>query len=389
MFGVFSLSLVIRILLSPFQGYEVDLSTFSSWFHTAADYGPRIFYEVTKWCDYPPFNVYIFWVFGSLAKVLSIFGKPSLAYVLKLPSNLFDVATAVLIYHYLKGKIDFKSSITTASFYAFNPATIFNTSIWGQFDAIYTFFLVLSLILIINRKPEYSVIAFTMGILSKPQSVALAPLFFYLVSRRKSWKGLITGFLTCAATTLLLLSPFKMSNPLEFLLGIYLKGYGGYPYTSVNAFNLWAFHGFWLPDSGTLLFIDFFTIGWSLFGAITFFSLYHLNKDQGDSHDISILFSAFTILFGFFMLPTRIHERYLFPVFSILTLTMPFLKQSKTIYVVLTLTYLSNLAYILAYLKNGGFVHSLSPIVGIASSVNLITFFYALILMHRYSRAKC
>ena len=32
-----------------------------------------------------------------------------------------------------------------AALYAFNPAVIFNAAVWGQFDAIYTFFLVLSL----------------------------------------------------------------------------------------------------------------------------------------------------------------------------------------------------------------------------------------------------
>ena len=124
---VFLFSLVIRILLSPVQGYSVDLSTFSAWFQTAAEHGPRVFYEATSFSDYPPFNVYIFWIFGSLAKSLSLFGTSSLIYVLKLPSNLFDVATAVLIFVFLRRKLRFEPSISAASLYAFNPATIFNT----------------------------------------------------------------------------------------------------------------------------------------------------------------------------------------------------------------------------------------------------------------------
>ena len=66
------LSFLVRVLLFPLQGYQNDLSTFQYWFNTAATQGIRPFYTVLfntlGWVDYPPFNVYIFWVFGSLAK---------------------------------------------------------------------------------------------------------------------------------------------------------------------------------------------------------------------------------------------------------------------------------------------------------------------------------
>ena len=171
--NILLISLAIRVLLSPIPGYySVDLSTFSAWFKTTAEHGPRVFYEATSFSDYPSFNVYIFWVFGSLA------------------------------------------------------------------------------------------------------------------------------------------SPFRAR----------VAGYGGYPFTSIHAFNVWAFHGFWKPDRGRLLFLDFFTVGWLMFGALTVFTLYHLSKGIDDKRDPRVLSTAFVLLFGFFMLPTRIHERYLFPVFSVLSM---------------------------------------------------------------------
>ena len=100
---MFLSALVLRILLSPFQGYSVDLSTFSAWFQTATEHGIRVFYEATSFSDYPPFNIYLFWIFGSLAKTLSLYGKSSFIYVLKLPANLFDIATAILIFVFLTG----------------------------------------------------------------------------------------------------------------------------------------------------------------------------------------------------------------------------------------------------------------------------------------------
>ena len=356
----------------------MDLSTFSAWFKTAAEYGPRLFYETTRFSDYPPFNVYIFWFFGSLAESLSLFGKASLVYIVKLPPNLFDVATSALIYVFLRRRLDFEPSIAAASLYAFNPATIFNTSIWGQFDSIYTFFLLLTLVLILDSKTEYSVIAYTVAILCKPQSIALAPLIAYLIAKEKGWKGVATSALITAATILILIAPFKWSNPLNFLVEIYLTGYGGYRFTSIYAFNVWAFHGFWKPDSARLLFLDFFTVGWLLFGALTVFALYHLSKGIDERRDLQVIFTAFVLLFGFFMLPTRIHERYLFPVFSVLALAMPYLRDMKKIYGALSLTYFANQVYVLSFLNRGEYLSSWNPFVLTVTSVNVAAFLYTL-----------
>jgi Gpi18-like mannosyltransferase len=356
----------------------VDISTFSAWFKTAAEHGPRLFYEATSFSDYPPFNVFIFWVFGSLAKALSLFGKYSLIYLVKLPPVLFDVATSAIIFVYLRRKLDFEPSIMAASLYAFNPATIFNTSIWGQYDAVYTFFLVLTLVLLLDSKTEYSVITYTVAVLSKPQSIALAPLMAFLIAKEKGWKGVVTSGLITAATTLILIAPFKWSNPLDFLVEIYLTGYGGYQYTSIYAFNVWAFHGFWKPDSVRLLFLDFFSVGWLMFGAMTVFALYQLSKGIDERRDLRVLFTAFVLLFGFFMLPTRIHERYLFPVFSVLALAIPYLRDMKIIYGVLSLTYLANQAYVLSFLNQGEYLSSWNPFVLAVTSVNMVAFLYTL-----------
>ena len=48
--------------------------------------------------------VILFWIFGSLAKWLSLFETRYIMYVCKLPSNLFDIIMAFIIYLFLKGK---------------------------------------------------------------------------------------------------------------------------------------------------------------------------------------------------------------------------------------------------------------------------------------------
>jgi len=374
--GLLALSFLVRFFLFPTQGYINDLNTYASWFNTAADNGPRVFYSVVSWCDYPPFNIYFFWGFGSLAKALSLSGTPSIFYIIKLLPNLFDIATAFLIFVFVRKRLDFNVALLATALYAFNPAIIFNAAVWGQFDAIYTFFLVLSLMLFLASKPEFSAVTFTLGLLTKPQSIALLPLIAFLIFKKNGWRRLLTSILAGAATLFAVIIPFEWSNPITFLSNIYFGAYSGYAVTSVNAFNMWALSGLWEPD-GAL-----FIVGWILFGAFTAFTLYVLHKRFIGSGEMLVLFSAFMLLFGFFMLPTRIHERYLFPAISMLTLMFPFIKKARPLYAILTATLLVNISYVLYWL-NVYVAPNLSgdPVVLAVSLINLIVLLYVLVLM--------
>jgi Gpi18-like mannosyltransferase len=370
--------------LFPTQGYVNDLNTYAYWFNTAAEHGPRVFYnvvyEAAGWIDYPPLNVYFFWGFGSLAKALSLSGTSSMTYIIKLLPNIFDIATAFLIFVFVRKRLDFKAALLATALYAFNPAVVFNSAVWGQFDAIYTFFLVLSLMLALASQPELSAVTFTLGILTKPQGIALLPLIAFLIFRKKGWRRLLTSLLAGAATIFVVILPFEWSNPVTFLSNIYFGAYSGYAFTSINAFNLWALVGLWVPD-GSL-----FIVGWALFGSLAAFTLYVLHKRFNASGELLVLFSAFVLFFGFFMLPTRIHERYLFPAISMLALMFPFIKKTRALYAVLTATLFVNISYVLYWLNayaDVGYSPNLTgdPVVLAISLINLIAFLYVLTLM--------
>jgi dolichyl-phosphate-mannose-protein mannosyltransferase len=277
--------------------------------------------------------------------------------------------------------LDFKTSLLATALYAFNPAVIFDAAVWGQYDAIYTFFLVFSLMLVFASKPKLSAVAFTVGLLTKPQSIALAPLIAFLIFRKHGWRSLLTSLLASAATIFVVIIPFEWSNPITFLANIYFGAYGGYAVTTANAFNLWALGGLWRPDTQVFLFMNLFTIGWIMFGALAVFALYVLHKRLDASGELLILFSAFILFFGFFMLPTRIHERYLFPALSVLALMFPFLKKTRLTYGFLSFTCLANTAYVLYFLNNGQYIPSGDLVVLLVTMINLIVFLNVLILM--------
>jgi Gpi18-like mannosyltransferase len=372
-----SVSFLVRVILFPLKGYPIDTGDFTSWITTAVTHGIRPFYNpnVAGFIDYPPFNIYVFWVFGSFAKAVGI----SIANIVKLAPNLFDLGTAVLIYVFVRKQTSFKSALLATSLYTFNPAIIYNTAIWGQYDAIYTFFLVLSLMLALKSKPKLAAAAFALGLLTKPQGIVLAPLVAFLIYKKNGLKNLLFSVITFAGTVFLVILPFQWSNPLTFLSHIYFGAYGEYAVTSVNAFNLWGLYGLWAPDGGLYI------VGWALFGAFAVFILYVLYKRFNASNEFLAIYAAFMFFFAFFMLPTRIHERYLFPAISVLALMFPFLKRTRPLYAVLTATLLINQAYVLYWLNyyypSPGPNLTGNPVVLAVSAINLLMFLYASILM--------
>ncbi len=372
---------LVRFVLFPLPGYDFDMLTFASWIATATDRGIRPFYDLVSWCDYPPFSIYVFCCFGNLAKVFGFYTMSNIYSVVKFIPSFFDLATASLIYFFVRKQLSFKLTLATVALYAFNPAVIFNSAVWGQFDAVYTFFLVLSLMLVLKGKPKLSAAVFALAVLTKPQAIALAPLIAFLIYKRNGLKNLGFSLGVFALSVFEVILPFNWTNPATFLTHIYFGAYSGFKYTSVNAFNIWALIGFYKPDG------NLFILGWGLFAALAVFILYVLNKRDNALNDSLAVFSAFLLLFGFFMLETRIHERYLFPAITMLALTLPFMKKKTwPIFAVLSGTLYLNQAYILYFLNGHLRIPNRNWVDLSAIIINILTFVYSLVLLLTYAR---
>jgi len=173
----------------------------------------------------------------------------------------------------------------------------------------------------------------------------------------------------------LVILPFEWTNPVTFLSNIYFGAYNNYQYTSINAFNLWGMFGLWIPDAG------FYIVGWVLFATFAAFTLYVLYKRFHVSGNTLAIYAAFMLIFAFFMLPTRIHERYLFPAIAMLVLLIPLSKKVRPLYIALTATLFVNEAYVLYYLNMNAFIASGDLVVLAVSIINLVMFLYATILL--------
>lgn len=341
--AVLAASLITRFLLFRIQGCHIDEACFSAWFNHAAQVGLYGFYDPPNWCDYPPFNIHIFWVFGKLAQAI---GPGSLPFLIKLPQNLFDLATAVLIFYFLRQRLSFKVSLAVMAIYAFNPATIFDLAVWGQMDSIYTFFMVASLVTLLRSKYELSGGLLCFAILTKPQSIVLLPVVAYVILRNGGWRRALSSSAVFIAIVFLVILAFNWNNPITFLIERY-SGYSMYTYNSINAYNFWALLGFWKLDTVPHLGLTYQVWGILAFVAFVALVMWRLHRRYEPG---AVIFAAFLLMFGFFMLMTRMHERYLFPVFALLAMGW-FTRFTPWVYLGLTVTYFANLAYVLSILN--------------------------------------
>jgi len=374
-----AVSLLIRLLLFRYHGYYIDENSFKAWYNTAAEKGLYHFYDST-WSDYPPFNIYIFWIFGKLAHAI---GPGSLDVLIKLPQNLFDLATAYLIFRFVRQRYSFLFALGAMAVYALNPATIFDLAVWGQFDSVYTFFMVASLYAVLRSKYELSGGLFALAILTKPQSVVLLPVLAYLMLRNGGWKRAVSSAVVFFILLFLVILPFHWHNPITFLIDRY-TGYNLYPYNSLNAYNFWAYIGFWKPDNVAHLGLSYQT--WSIIPLVIFagFVMWQLHRKPGGR---AAVFATFLLMLGFFMLMTRMHERYLFPVFALLAMSFS-PRHPPWLYVGLTGTFFANLVYVMSVLNANSFIPDGHWSIYVLSSINAILFFYAIWSFWRMQRTK-
>lgn len=338
-------------------------------------------------------SVYIFYSFGWLANAIGHGDFSSLDYIdkvlLRLPQNIFDLATAYLIFRFIRSKYSFLPALGAMTIYAFNPATIFDLAVWGQMDSIYTFFMVTSLYAATRSRYELSGGLFSLAILTKPQSVILLPVLAYLILKNGRWKRALFSSITFFAIIFLVILPFEWNNPVKFLYDRYTEGYIRFEYNSLNAYNFWALLGFWKPDTVSHMGLSYHTWGIIVFVFFTCFVMWQLHRRYDQK---AAVFAVFLLMFGFFMLMTRMHERYLFPVLALLALSwsggFAFKRMTFWLYIGLTGTFLANLAYVLSKLNAGAFIPDGHWSIYILAPINIILFVSAIVYFFRMQRRK-
>jgi len=395
---------VLRIFLSLHGTFRWDFDTWKKWAYSIDKVGFARFYDEVNWCDYMPGYLYVLWL---LQKIHSTFPQFSDEILFKLPANIADLGISLLIFFALKRTTNVKNAMLASLVYFFNPASLSNSTFWGQVDSFHVFFLLISILLGVSEHFVTSSVFAVIAFMIKPQSIVIFPIIGFLVIRdvirrkkedRLFLKTFILGvkiFATSIITIIVITLPFIWDEiakdsltgiiiePIFFIKERFFMAYNQYKYTSLNAFNFWAMiHGMWISDQDMFLDITYKRWGTIIFGAFYalifgflflsevmrrseagFKNFEYIKSENayGMTADGLLTFRTFhavtLILFALFLFVTRAHERHFLPTIVFFTMIVFRSRLYWLFYALISLVYVINMAY--AYIERYP-IHSFS-----------------------------
>jgi Gpi18-like mannosyltransferase len=258
-----------------------------------------------------------------------------------MPSIVADLASAYLLYRMLD-KEKAAVQLAATAIYIFFPCALLVGAVWGQVDSVLAFFLLLTVYFIGREKPVAGAAAYTIGFLVKPQAIAALPFLAFWILRQHPIKFRSEGapqvprvLLECIVVplvlTMILVTPFFELQPWKLIHQLYqATNVSNYRVNSFWAYNFWNTGGLFkmgfkcdlagaCPDSsgGTAAatkFLGMSTRFWSVAMLVTaLVSLIILLRNARSTGYLALGTALSTL--SFYLLLTRMHERYVFPFF--------------------------------------------------------------------------
>ena len=168
---------ILRVVLSPLDSQSTSLSqpgdmyVHKLWSYTAVNSGVESVYDLQpswKWCVYPPVIPVILSAVGWLYKTVfsasltitpfdSWLQSVTLTVLIKMPVIIADIITSLLIFFVVRKRLNFKTAFLATAFYAFNPAILYNSAIWGApYDSLVTLLMFLGIVTLNSGKMALS-----------------------------------------------------------------------------------------------------------------------------------------------------------------------------------------------------------------------------------------
>jgi hypothetical protein len=457
--GLLVAGLALRVIIAyllPGSGFGVDINAFAYWAANLAHQGPWGFYDRPFFHDYTPGYLYVLWFLGYIGQVLGGLGD-----LIKAPAILGDLALAYLVHALtLELGAGSRRALVAAALVLFLPVTWFDSAIWGQVDSIGVIFVLLALRAVWRDRPERAAVYGTIAAVIKPQLGIVIPIVAAVVIRRAFWpagtaeasayagappppspfepllaplrrlsdplleparawasreKGPVRVLSTAAVgivTATIICLPFRMT-----IVGLAVQIVStatGYPYLTVNAYNPWALitrAGQGLAATGTWL-CDVTAPGQCAAGGVTFGPVPALLVGSAlilavviavsllvarSPDRLTILVGLAVLAVAFFVVPTRVHERYLYPFVVLGAILAAVSRRWLLVYVALVIANFLNLYVVLTtlyqnpgvtdWLGIGSWIRSPTGVTLIAA-VHLLGFLWVAAQLRPGARAR-
>ena len=325
--------LAIRLGVLDSTGHYGDALVAGRWADNMATYGPWDFYKHDG-ALYPAL-LYAYWPIGALLD------GAAQARAVKGLSIPFDLAIGVVVYLAARRMVGPARALVAPAIYLFNPAVLLAGPVWGQVDAAGTLAYLLALLALAGRRFALAGAFTVVALLIKPQfGLVLLPVAAVAILQ---WRATgdrspaVRAVLGGAAAYLVLAVPLRM-DPISYVGRVI--GAGSFKeVSSANAANIWGlFHGYKIPDGG-LVYVG----GVLLLLGLTAALLPLLRRQDLPT----ILAVGAFVIFAFYFLPTRVHERYLFPAMAVLAPLAAANWRVLVAYLILTAGFAASMLYAL------------------------------------------
>jgi hypothetical protein len=368
---------VLRLAIAPFPGgFGYDVATFQSWAQTLSDYPVADFYEHAEAADHLPGDL---WVMKGLQAGFEALGGENLsgglfAWLLKVVPAVCDILVALLVFAITRRFTSAESGVRAAAWYYLNPAVLFVTAVWGQWDALSLGVLLAGVYLVVRRDWTWIVSSplFVWAVLIKPQLAVPGLIFLSLIllrlydarpiSREQVGRFALAGagsVVLGLATAVAVLKPFGVDllwkvGGTSTLMERLQEALELYPQTTLGAANVWMIPIGSLEriedDSPVVLGLSpnqWGTVGLAI--ALVFVALTMLRRFGPERRFEAATWAAGAAIFAIFMVPTRVHERYLFPilVFGLLYVALrAYERRVSRLYWAISIVFALNLALV-------------------------------------------
>ncbi|MBI3965497.1 MAG: DUF2029 domain-containing protein [Chloroflexi bacterium] len=320
-----------RLLFLPLNaGIDIE-NHWRPWLRELDRYGfSRLYLDSTF--NYGPLYAYVMALIAVVDGWLEpVFGE-ELAQVLllKLPPLLAEAGLFWLLYRYVGRYGSREVALICVLAFGLMPGIVLDSVVWAQTDGLLTLFAFGCLVALARRRVALAAALFAAGLALKPQIVIVAPVVLGLGLRQLTPRTLVAAVGGFVGAWLGISAFFVATGQTAGMLYWYAEATGRYPVLSSHALNGWflvqAFSGIRF-DATPLGPIALKSLGSLLYGAFALsvaWAVYRWWRSEREDGDVPfVAFAAGVATFGFYMLPTEMHERYLYPAFFFLALCLP------------------------------------------------------------------
>ncbi|HEY2945862.1 MAG TPA: glycosyltransferase 87 family protein [Vicinamibacteria bacterium] len=344
--------LALGLVLSPrvYHNYDV-VDCFLTWARASAGRRPWDIY-LTNFktnCDYPPVVPYLLTLVEAARRMLHASETGATAIILvKLP-NLFAYLAAVpLCALGLRRPFGDAAAREAALMAALSLPLFVNAAAWGQFDALLTVLVMASVVALLHERPATAGAVMGMALGTKLLAIVAVPGLAVWTWKRFGAARLALATLAGLAVVALLALPYLVAGAGGRMLQAYAGAVDYYPVRTAEAYNGWylldrfdiAVRGIPAPearlDSRPLVGpVTFREAGVAAFAAYLLMLLAGIARRPTPA---VLVFAAALCFFGFFMLPTQVHQRYLVPAAALLGMCAAGSKRRLALWVGVSLT---------------------------------------------------